>query len=136
MDTRFAFLCDSANQGGGKLNALGLGWDTIRVQKVPATHPTLCVVAKFEFHVSEAGTKQVAIRLMDADGGDVIPAMQGKLEVRPPSGSGPVITVEFVMSLNGIRFQSFGDYSVHIVVDGTEVSRLPFKVVQAIPSAS
>ena len=29
METLFAFICDSANESGGKINVLGLGWETI-----------------------------------------------------------------------------------------------------------
>ncbi len=127
METSFAFLCDAASQAGGKISALGLGWDTLYAASVPHTQQSFNVVANFRFHSAEAGDKNVRIRLMDADGGDVIPPLGGGLPVRPPE-SGTTQGVNFVMALNGLVFKTYGDYSLHILLDGDEKVRLPFRV--------
>ena len=46
MRVDFAFLCDHA-EVSGKINALGIGFDTIYARKVPARHPYFFLVAQF-----------------------------------------------------------------------------------------
>ena len=48
MNLDFAFICDYA-EVSGKINALGIGFDTIYSPKVPAKHPLFFLV----FHVNE-----------------------------------------------------------------------------------
>jgi len=134
VETSFAFLCDAAAQAGGKISALGLGWDTLYAPSLPHTHPSFHVVANFRFHSVEAGDKSVQIRLMDADGGDVMPPLSAALQVRPPE-SGTTRGVNLVMAVNGLVFRAYGDYSLHILLEGDEKVRLPFRVA-APPAAA
>lgn len=132
METLFAFLCDSANESGGKINVLGLGWETIHATETPFTHPQIYVVSKFQFHTTETGQKSVELRLIDADGNDILPVVRGQLNVEPPT-VGTSRSVNLVMGLNGLRLPSFGEYSAHINVDGEERVRLPFRLTNSNP---
>lgn len=127
MEREFAFLCDYA-EAEQKLHAIGIGWDTINAPTLPAIHPTMCVVAKLRGTIAESGTKNIELRLIDADGADVIPPLQHQLpfEVKPPRLEG---YLQIVLNLSGLPLQKYGRYAVHVVVDGHEMATLTFSVV-------
>lgn len=80
--------------------------------------------------VAEAGLKDVAIRLIDADGKDTIPPLSAKMEVpRPPSGA---IDTQgrLVVGFAGIEFPAYGQYALHVAVQGNEMVRIPIRVTQ------
>ncbi len=129
MDLEFAFLCDSAQESGGKIHALGIGFDSIAAASVPVTHPMLSVVAQIRYSVAEAGQKALAIRAIDADGGNIVNPIDGQVEFPvPPRGSTSI--ARLIIALGGVNFASYGDYAVHIALNGNEVARLPLTVVQ------
>ena len=78
MDVDFAFICDYADSGR-KVNALGIGFDATYASRVLATHPRFDLAAQVRYHVTEAGPKDFAVRLIDADGEDIIPPIQDTL---------------------------------------------------------
>jgi hypothetical protein len=63
----FAFICDYA-EATGKINALGIGFDTIFAPNVPTKHPSFFLVVQLRASTVEAGDKQLKISLIDADG--------------------------------------------------------------------
>ena len=56
MDVDYAFLCDSAQESGGKVHALGIGIDGIFAPVLPATH-SVVLVAQFRYWAAEAGSR-------------------------------------------------------------------------------
>lgn len=133
MNVEFAFLCDSAQEGGGKIHALGIGVDTILAMGLPATHPMLTVVAQLRYSVAEAGTKALAIRAVDADGGNIVTPIDRQLEFPVPP-AGPTNSARLIIALNSVRFERYGDYAVHIAIGGTEIASLPLNVVAPPPA--
>lgn len=134
MNVEFAFLCDSAQESGGKVHALGIGFDSIRAQTVPATHPMLTVVAQLRYSVAEAGTKDLAIRAVDADGQNIVNPIDRQIEFPAPPRR-PTNTARLIIALTAVRFAAYGDYSVHVAINGSEVARLPLTVVPQQPTA-
>jgi len=129
LDVDFAFICDYAD-AGQKLSALGIGFDTIYANKVPATHPHFYLVAQIRASVAEAGDKEVAIRLIDADGNDVISGMSGTMHI-PEPGPGTTETLgRLVMAFNNVKFPKYSPYSIHVVIQGREMIRIPLRVAQ------
>lgn len=127
MDVDFAFICDYA-EVGPKINALGIGFDTIYAPTVPAVHRHLAVVAQLRAQVTEAGQHALSIRLIDSDGSDVLPPINGDFEIpRPVAGTESIGRV--AVDLDGLNFPRYGMYSIRLVVDGRETVRLPFSVV-------
>jgi len=126
MECKFAFLCDYAEEAGGKLHAVGIGWDTIYTQ-VPAIYPMLCFVASVHGTIAESGTKEVMLRIIDADGEDVVPPQQQSLPfaVNLPQLYG---RINFVIQLAGLTFKKHGSYAIHLLVQGNEMGPVAFNV--------
>ena len=80
MKVDFAFLCDHA-EISGKINALGIGFDTIYAQQVPARHPYFFLVAQVRASIAEAGDKQLTVRLIDEDGKDLTPEIRTVMSI-------------------------------------------------------
>ncbi len=130
MQVDFAFICDYA-EAGGKINAMGIGFDTIFAKQVPVTHSQFFIVAQFRGSVAEAGEKDVTMRLIDADGTDVIPELNVSVRLRhPPQGLTESIA-RLALRLNGVVFNKFSEYSVHLLVGGNEMVRIPIRVAEA-----
>lgn len=129
MELEFAFICDYA-EPGNKINALGIGFDTIFAQKVPCVHPHFHLVVQLRSSVAEAGRKDVNIRLIDADGKDVIPPFTGTMEVpQPPPGALDTVG-KLVVGFGGVNFPAYGHYALHVVVQGNEMVRIPIRIAQ------
>jgi hypothetical protein len=127
MQLKFAFLCDYAEEAGGKLHAVGIGWDTIYARTLPVAHPMMCFVAVLKGTIAETGTKNLALRLIDADGNDVVPPLlqQAHFVVRAPALEGDI---KYVAQLGSVQISKLGSYAVHLTVDGNELANVPFSV--------
>ena len=128
MDIDFAFICDYADVTG-KINALGIGFDTIYAREVPIRPRTFYLVAQLRMSVAEAGSKDVEFHLIDADGADVIPPLRKKVEIPTPSGAFET-KGRLAMAFNNIEFPRYGVYSLHLVIQGSEMVRIPLRVTQ------
>jgi len=129
MQVDFAFVCDYADSTN-KLNALGIGFDTIMTPAVPVKHHTFFLVIQMRANVVEAGEKNIEIRLIDEDGKDVIPPLKGKFNIsRPPAGTES--TGRIAMRFDNVEFPKYGAYSLHFVMEGHEMVRIPLRVNQS-----
>lgn len=126
MEVDFAFICDYAELAS-KINALGIGFDTIYAPETPVTHPIFHLVVQLRAHLTESGQKPATIRLIDEDGNDVITPMSGALDISvPPGGTESVGRVN--LGFQNVRFPGYGLYSLHVVVQGNEMVRIPLRV--------
>jgi hypothetical protein len=125
----FAFICDYA-ESGNKISALGIGFDTIYASQVPCVHPNFHLVAQFRASVAEAGDKEITLRLIDADGKDVIEPLSGTVNIPPPPPGGVESTGRLVVGFGGIQFPKYSQYALHVVVQGNEMIRVPLRVAQ------
>ena len=135
MRPNYAFLCDYAQQDpSGKINALGIGWANLAVAELPATHAQMTLVASLSGSKAEAGAKKVEVHCIDADGANVIPALEADLDfaVQEPALEG---NLNLVFNLQSLQFKKYGQYAFHLIVQGNEIARVPFSVV-APPSTS
>ena len=126
MDVDFSFICDHA-EIVGKINALGIGFDTIYAAQVPTTHPYFYLVVQLRASITEAGQKEMEVRLIDADGKDVIPPISGSFEVPRPS-AGTEAIARLAVLFQSVTFSNYGSYSVRLVIQGTEMVRIPLRV--------
>ena len=126
MNVDFAFVCDYADVTG-KINALGIGFDTIFAPKVPFRHHTFFLVLQLRANVVEAGEKNLKVDLIDEDGKGVIPPLTGKFNItKPPAGTES--TGRIAMRFDNVEFPKYGAYSLHVVVEGHEMVRVPLRV--------
>lgn len=129
MEVDFAFLCDYADGFSRKLHALGVGIDTLHLKEVPGIHNGFFAVIQFRFMSTEAGTKDIDLRMLDPDGRDVVPPFRGKLEALSPPGATEA-TARWVMRFQPLKFDTWGSHAVVWLVQGQEAKRLTFRVVQ------
>ena len=130
MEVNFAFLCDYADQSGGKMGALGIGFDTIYAAKVPAMHPVFFAVISIRFRARDGGPKQVSMHLIDEDGKDVVPPLEATINVCSPASGFLYRNQQIAMAMHGVTFPRYGDYAVSWLVGGQEIKVIPFKVAQ------
>ena len=122
----FAFICDYA-EVAGKINALGIGFDTIHASKIPCKHPHFFLVIQLRANVVEAGEKDLEVHLIAEDGQDIMPALRGKFIIQKPV-SGTESIGRIAMAFNNVEFPRYGSYSLHAVIEGQEMVRVPLKV--------
>ncbi len=126
MNIDFAFVCDYADVTG-KINALGIGFDTISAPKMPTRHPTFFLVLQLRVNVVEAGEKNLEVHLIDEDGKEIVPPLKAKFDIpRPQAGTESIGRI--AMRFDNTEFPKYGSYSLHIVVEGHEMVRIPLKV--------
>ncbi|MBX7110587.1 MAG: hypothetical protein K1X87_01925 [Dehalococcoidia bacterium] len=130
MNLDFAFLCDSAQEGGGKVHALGIGFDTINAAQVPVTYPLLTIVVQLRYSIAEAGDKSISIRLIDADGRDIVTPVAQTVPFPAPEGARSN-AARLIVAFGGVNFATYGDYAAHVTLNGSEVASLPIVVLPA-----
>lgn len=126
MKTEIFALCDFAADYGGKLVVVG-AFDTILARQMPAIHPTCCIAVRFRFEQIEQGEKRVRLSLIDQDGQALVPPIEIVINVAVPGGRSSQST-HVIANINGLRLERIGEYSVHLAVDGIEVSEIPLHV--------
>jgi hypothetical protein len=128
MDIDFAFICDFA-EAAGKLNAMGIGFDTIVAATLPYRHSHFSLVMQFKAGLAETGQKKLQVYLIDEDGADVLKPVEGQFNLPKTEGSEPG-TGRFVMEFGNVEFKKYGMYSVRILVENMEVASCYFTVKQ------
>src|SRR5512138_169110 len=128
MHTDFAFVCDFA-EAGAKIDALGIGFDTIFAPQLPVRHPHFSLVVQLRASNAEAGQKKIGVSVVDDDGKDLLQPIQGQFNL--PRVEGRTYSLgRFVMEFNNIEFKSYGEYTVAVTVEGIEIASIPFRVSQ------
>jgi hypothetical protein len=88
------------------------------------------LVAQIAFTHDEVGAHALAIRVIDPDGGNVIPPVDGEIAFSAPDEAlSPVAQV--VVELNLVTFPRYGVYSVELAIDGQSIASLPIEVLPA-----
>ncbi len=131
MHINFTFLCDAASQGAnGKIDALGIGVSRLFASALPVQHPMLFAVAEVAYNAMEAGPKAMALRLIDADGRDVIPPVNSEFFLAAIADN-PACVAHLILQFAMVQFTAFGDYAVELAIDGRPIASLPLAIVQA-----
>jgi hypothetical protein len=115
MKVPLALLCDAANVSReGKLNILGV-FSALRARQFPCIHPSLTLVVGLEATYTERGEHTIDIRLVDADGGELL-KLDGHVNIQSERPGRPIMT-QAILQLNNIAFPHSGTYTVDILVD-------------------
>lgn len=126
MRVDFAFVCDYADAGGPKISALGIGFDTIYAQTVPWVQSQFFFVAQLSASVAEVGQKELAIKLIDADGAEVA-EIHGSFPIAQPV-AGAEAKARIAVQFAGVVFPRYGSYGLHLVVGGNELHTVALSV--------
>ena len=126
MNVDFAFVCDYA-EATRKINALGIGFDTIFASKIPCKHSSFFLVIQLRANVVETGEKNLEVHLIDEDGQDIISTIKGKFSIPKPA-SGTESVGRIAMQFSNVEFPRYCLYSLHAVIEGQEMVRIPLRV--------
>jgi hypothetical protein len=128
MQVDFAFLCDAATESGGKVHALGIGFERITVRSLPVIHPRAMAVVRFAFTRGDEGAHAFRVRVSDSDGQDVAPPVEGQVNLavgEDDSGGKANMIVDLVQ----MELRAHGPHEVTVSIDGRAFVSLPFEVV-------
>jgi hypothetical protein len=126
MNIEILTICDAAADYSGRLSILG-AFDVIHAHRFPAVHPHCSVALRIRFDHMEVGSHPFVLNIVNADGKNMIPPIQGNMDVKMPPGS-VSSAVNVVLNLQGLKFESPGEYSVNFEIDEQELSYLPLFV--------
>ena len=129
-DIEFAFLADAAEaRPGQKFAVIGGGVSRLGGPKFPLRHPHLALVCGLTVTTPELGSEhELQFVLLTPDGQQLSNATAKIMANGPTDGRDSVLT--FSLDLWNLSFPSPGDYSIRILVDGSERKRLPLVVEQ------
>ena len=131
MDIEAFLLCDAATDQGGKLNVLG-AFDTVFARQVPATHPACAVALRIRFSRIEEGQHPFRICIIDEDGTEVFPRLDGNISVKVPAKSDSSV-VNVVANLQRLNLPKYGKYRIDLAIDGQQKASLPFSLTEVPP---
>jgi hypothetical protein len=121
MDVEAFLLCDAATEQRGKLNVLG----------------AFAVAARIRFSKVEQGEHAVRISVIDEDGKEVVPKLDGKVSVRVGSASptsreeANSAVINLILNFQRLKLPEYGEYRVDLAVDGEQKASLPLFVRMA-----
>jgi hypothetical protein len=124
----YAFLADAAQTAPGqKFHVLGGGVNRIGGRQFPLRHPHLALVVGLRVTAPETDRQhEIRFVLLDPDGREVAGATgnlvaHGQRDARDS-------TLTFSIDLWNLVFPAPGDYSFRLLVNGSELKRLPLVV--------
>ncbi len=129
-DIEYAFLADAAEaRPGHKFAVIGGGVSRLGGPKFPLRHPHLALVCGLLVTSPELGREhELQFVLLTPDGKRLSNATAKIMASGPGDGRDSVLT--FSLDLWNLSFPEPGDYSIRILVDGSERKRLPLVVEQ------
>ncbi len=129
-ELEYAFLADAADaQPGQKFAVIGGGVSRLGGPEFPLRHPHLALVCGLLVTAPELGREhQLQFVLLTPDGQQLSNASASIRADGPGDGRDTVVT--FGLDLWNLAFPTPGDYSMRILVDGSERKRLPLVVEQ------
>jgi hypothetical protein len=134
-DIEYAFLADAADaRPGQKFAVIGGGVSRLGGPKFPLRHPHLALVCGLTVTAPEFGAEHdLQFVLLTPDGTQLANANAKVLASGPVDGRDSVLT--FSLDLWNLSFPAPGDYTIRILVDGSERKRLALVVEQRQPQA-
>ncbi len=122
-----AFLADSVQAAGGKLHALGIGWQVIQASAFPVRHDRIGLGLVVRTTPDEAGAHTLSISLLDPNGAPRLFGDKPSFDANfaSPDGEG---TATLALNLDGLVFETEGAHTIVLGIDGNETVRLPFRV--------
>lgn len=129
MEIEIFTLADFAQDNHSKLTVVGT-FDSIQSKQFPAVHASCSIATRLRFSSKETGDHDFRLRLIDADGKEIIQPVQGKITVANPA-NGQFGSVNIVVNFNQLKFEKPGRYSFELYIDDDWKSGLPLYLHQA-----
>jgi hypothetical protein len=126
MNIEAFLLCDAATDQRGKLNILG-AFDSIFARQMPTVHPVCAIAARIRFEKIETGDHPFRIQIIDEDGKQIVPRLEGNISVRVRDEANSVI-VNLTLNLQRLKLEKYGQYRIDLAIDGQMTGSLPFHV--------
>ncbi len=129
-DIEYAFLADAADaRPGQKFAVIGGGITRLGGAQFPLRHPHLALVCGITVTSPEFNVEHdLQFVLLTPDGQQLSNATAKIVANAPPDGRDQVLT--FSLDMWNLSFPAPGDYSIRIMVGGSERKRLPLVVEQ------
>lgn len=133
-DIEYAFLADAADaRPGQKFAVIGGGVTRLGGAQFPLNHPHLALVCGLTVTTPEFNVEHDLQFVLIAPDGQQLSNATAKIVANgPPDGRDTVLT--FSLDMWNLSFPGAGDYSIRILVDGSERKRLPLVVEQHDPN--
>jgi|SRR6478736_10042656 len=131
MNIQVAVLCDAATNDNEKLSLLG-AFDTIYARELPAIHPQCAVALRITFSSADEGSHKLKLNFVDADGRSIMPPIEFPVEVSLP-GDLHFGTRNFILTIQQLKFDAPGVYSMDVIYDGQVQTNIPL-LVRHVPA--
>ena len=120
-------LCDyAAADSAGRLSIIGM-FDSLRFERLPATHNLCAIAAKVRFDNSEAGRKQIKIVFLDPSRNNIIAPMEAALDVIPGQDE-PTASAQLAVLISQLKLTSYGQYSLSLEIENKLLASIPLYV--------
>jgi hypothetical protein len=127
----YAFLADAAEvQPGQKFHVLGGGVTRIAGPTMPFQHPHLALVVGIRMAPAEKNREHDMEFVLLAPDGTTVTASTGRIVARGPADPDDVV-LTIAVDMWNLTLRAPGQYSVRIMIGGTERKRLPLTVMQS-----
>lgn len=133
MNVEIFCVCDFASvERTGKMNVVG-AFDTIHLQKTPATHDAMSIAVKLRVSPEECEeAKKIRISFLDDSGLSIIPGLETQVSLDRES-AGPTAPLQIAVGLLQTRLPSFGRYSIQLEIENKLLASIPLYVKFAEP---
>lgn len=131
MKIEMAVLCDFAAAYGDRF-FIQACYDVMEVEKLPYIKKELVFALRIFMEKEDEGLHQFGVNIVDADGIPIVPERMPFLidiDVKKQEIAGGIFTRNYVFNCFGLQFNSPGEYSLDLTVDGTLSARIPFRII-------
>jgi hypothetical protein len=127
-DIEYAFLADAAEvQPGQKFHVLGGGVTRVSGPALPFRHPHLSIVVGLRMTTVERNREHDLGFVLTAPDGAEVSSSSGKVVTHgPPDPNDVILTI--AVDMWNLTLAAAGEYSVRVLVDGSERKRIPLQV--------
>ena len=127
----YAFLADAAEvQPGQKFHVLGGGVTRLSGPTMPFQHPHLALVVGLRLGANERNLEHDLEFILAAPDGAKVAGSSGRVVARGPQDPNDII-LTLTIDLWNLNLTTQGEYSVRIIIGGTERKRLALTVMQS-----
>ncbi|MDP4264083.1 MAG: hypothetical protein Q8941_16265 [Bacteroidota bacterium] len=123
MEIEIFTLSDFAQDNQSKLTIVGT-FDSIQAKQFPCVHPSCSIATRLRFSAKESGNHEFKLRLIDANGKEMIQPIEGNIHISPPN-NGQLTSINIVANFAQLKFDKPGRYSFELFIDGEWKSGLP-----------